>query len=280
MKRTVKALQDLYVKLGGQLTDTYAGIADGIKVGLYKRIPDIIEAVKEKASGGGGGAGLPEVTAADNGDVLTVVEGAWAKAPSDGQNGWSVESTQLFSESVTTAEDQGDYFGSFAYNQLINSDTIKVTFNGTDYVCNRKSEEGFNYYGAPYGDFSVYPFSISSGISSGTLHNDIMTEVAGTYTVAVSAMSVVVSPDFAQAVAAAEPSHDFEIIPSTTTWAEAYSAFENKKNTYYFLSGTQKVVVLYVGNKNDMNVVMGVTADGNTVSYAMLSASSADGVLS
>lgn len=83
MKRTVKALQDLYVKLGGSLTDTYNGIANGIKVGLYKRIPDIIEAVKEKASGG---AGLPEVTAADNGDVLTVVEGAWAKAdaPSGG----------------------------------------------------------------------------------------------------------------------------------------------------------------------------------------------------
>lgn len=77
MKRTVKALQDLYVKLGGQLTDTYAGIANGIKVGLYKRIPDIIEAVKEKASGG---SGLPEVSATDNGDVLTVVEGAWAKA--------------------------------------------------------------------------------------------------------------------------------------------------------------------------------------------------------
>ena len=26
------------------------------------------------------GSGLPEVTAEDNGDVLTVVEGAWAKA--------------------------------------------------------------------------------------------------------------------------------------------------------------------------------------------------------
>ena len=34
----------------------------------------------------GGGAALPEVTADDNGDVLTVVEGAWAKAaaPSGG----------------------------------------------------------------------------------------------------------------------------------------------------------------------------------------------------
>lgn len=33
-----------------------------------------------KASGGGGGSDLPDVTAADNGDVLTVVNGAWAKA--------------------------------------------------------------------------------------------------------------------------------------------------------------------------------------------------------
>lgn len=33
---------------------------------------------------GGGGSGLPEVTADDNGDVLTVVEGAWAKAEPGG----------------------------------------------------------------------------------------------------------------------------------------------------------------------------------------------------
>lgn len=32
------------------------------------------------AESGGGGSGLPEVSGADNGDVLTVVEGAWAKA--------------------------------------------------------------------------------------------------------------------------------------------------------------------------------------------------------
>lgn len=33
---------------------------------------------------GGGGGGLPEVTSDDNGDVLTVVEGAWAKAEPHG----------------------------------------------------------------------------------------------------------------------------------------------------------------------------------------------------
>lgn len=35
-------------------------------------------------NGTGGGSSLPEVTADDNGDVLTVVEGAWAKAAPSG----------------------------------------------------------------------------------------------------------------------------------------------------------------------------------------------------
>ena len=33
------------------------------------------------------GSGLPEVTSEDNGDVLTVVEGSWAKAAPTGGNG-------------------------------------------------------------------------------------------------------------------------------------------------------------------------------------------------
>lgn len=199
----------------------------------------------------------------------------------DGQNGWSVESTQLFSESVTTvAQEQGNY-AIFPYDQFINSDVITVTFNGTDYECNRLDfGEYFGYGGMTETDpdFSQYPFAIGS-YNDG--YNFIYTQSVGTYSVAVSAMSAVVSSDFEKAVAVAEPSHDFEIIPGTTTWAEAYSAFTGKKNTYYFLGSTQKVYILYVGTgQNDMHVVMGVTADGNTVSYAMLSASSVDGVLS
>ena len=59
MNTTIKSLQDLYIKLGGQLTDTYEGIAYGIAVGDYTLIPDMIEAVKEKAGAGGGGESNP-----------------------------------------------------------------------------------------------------------------------------------------------------------------------------------------------------------------------------
>ena len=79
MNTTVQALQDLYVKLGGNLTDTYDTIADGAAVGNYVTIPDMIEACAQKA-GSGGGSALPAVTADDNGSVLTVVEGEWDKA--------------------------------------------------------------------------------------------------------------------------------------------------------------------------------------------------------
>lgn len=57
MKTTVQALQDVYIQLGGALTDTYAGIAGGVPVGDYTAIPDMVEAVSKKASSGGGGSG-------------------------------------------------------------------------------------------------------------------------------------------------------------------------------------------------------------------------------
>ena len=79
MITTVEALKGLYVALGGELTDTYDSIANGIAVSDYVLIPDVIQAITQKVPSGSG-ASLPAVTAADNGDVLTVVDGAWAKA--------------------------------------------------------------------------------------------------------------------------------------------------------------------------------------------------------
>lgn len=76
---TVEALQALYVAFGGSLTDTYEDIADGVPVSDYKTIPNLILALAQKVPSGSGSA-LPAVTASDNGKLLTVVEGAWAKA--------------------------------------------------------------------------------------------------------------------------------------------------------------------------------------------------------
>lgn len=73
----VEALRVLYVALGGSLTDTYEGIADGAAVSDYTTSSEVICAIAEIAASAG--IELPKVTSADNGDVLTVKSGKWAK---------------------------------------------------------------------------------------------------------------------------------------------------------------------------------------------------------
>lgn len=68
MDTTVNALKNLYVALGGDADD----------VANINLIPDMINAIATVAAGAG--IELPKVTAADNGDVLLVDNGKWAKA--------------------------------------------------------------------------------------------------------------------------------------------------------------------------------------------------------
>jgi hypothetical protein len=51
---TVESLKQLYVKMGGNLTDSYPEIASGISVSDYVLIPDCISALNEVAGGGSG----------------------------------------------------------------------------------------------------------------------------------------------------------------------------------------------------------------------------------
>ena len=114
-------------------------------------------------------------------------------------NGWGTQLTQLFSESVTTADDGGMNVGTLVYSDTIDADSIVVTFNGTDYTCSRIDAFGHYYYGGfsqSGPDFSEYPFAIESSTS----RNNIYTQTAGTYTVAVSTSGIVVSDDFCKAV--------------------------------------------------------------------------------
>lgn len=69
MNLTVEALKELYIALGGNATN----VAD------ITLIPDMIRAIAIHI-GNGGAAELPTVSSSNNGEVLTVVEGAWAAA--------------------------------------------------------------------------------------------------------------------------------------------------------------------------------------------------------
>ena len=48
MNNTIVALQELYVAILGDLTDTYEDICDGAPVGDYVLIPDMIKAIGKK----------------------------------------------------------------------------------------------------------------------------------------------------------------------------------------------------------------------------------------
>lgn len=78
MTTTVEALKEIYVSLGGELTDTYDDIAGGVAVGDYVTIPDVSNAIAQRAASAG--IELPSVTSSDNGKLLTVVNGKWNKA--------------------------------------------------------------------------------------------------------------------------------------------------------------------------------------------------------
>lgn len=68
MITSIEALKGLYVALGGELSD----------VASLNKIPDMLEAISTVASAAA--SELPAVKDADNGKVLTVVSGKWAKA--------------------------------------------------------------------------------------------------------------------------------------------------------------------------------------------------------
>lgn len=83
---TIEALQTLYVALGGDATD----------VANINTIPPMIAAIATAVEEHSGGGDLPSVTAENNGQVLSVVDGAWAAANAP---------TEL---PAVTADDNGD----------------------------------------------------------------------------------------------------------------------------------------------------------------------------
>lgn len=136
-------------------------------------------------------------------------------------NGWAVESTQLFSETVTAVDQDGMYSATLVYSQLIDADTVTVTFDGTEYVCQRMDLYGEHFYGG-FGetgpDFTDYPFAIESNGDTNTVY----TETAGSHAIAAVGDAIATSSDFSAAVGKCLPILKVEL--GKTTFQEVSDA--------------------------------------------------------
>lgn len=142
-------------------------------------------------------------------------------------NGWSVESTPLFSETVTATEQSGMYGATLAYSGTINADTITVTFDGTEYICSRIDVFGSYYYGGVSEsgpDFTNYPFFIESSPRG----NNLYTQTAGTYMVSVAGPELQISDSFKTAVKSLLPPIVY-VENGVTTWQEVTDAISGGK---------------------------------------------------
>ena len=135
MKTTVKELKAYYVERGGSAA-TVANITT---------IPDMIAAITQLEHTSPA-VELPKVTSTDNGDVLTVVDGKWAKAvPSGGGGGsflvtitWDETSSEYVSDKtyaeITAAFESGQAVVAFSDPNIyeleqIDSDFIRFVLN-------------------------------------------------------------------------------------------------------------------------------------------------------
>jgi len=179
-------------------------------------------------------------------------------------NGWGTESTQLFSETVTTT-DTGHGFsaGSITYSTTIDAALITVTFDGTDYECPRIDIDGSYFYGgfSTGPDFTNFPFFITSG-SEG---NKLITQTAGAHTVAVVGEFVMCGPTFIDAVSSVIK--QLQIAP---LWLEqgvtTKDEFDDALNNYRIICFDAGTGIHYVSGMTGSDIVY-VPEDANIRAY-------------
>lgn len=150
-------------------------------------------------------------------------------------NGWSVSSTELFSETVTTVAGQMGNSATLTYSEPITSETLSVTFDGVDYVLpGTQNPMGYLYgeMGNEGPDFTNYPLFIMSTTSSSG--NTIYTETAGTHTVSSGESSVEVGDDFTDAVNVAVNVTAKQCIPDVTNISEISRSTTDAVLPYFY----------------------------------------------
>lgn len=146
-------------------------------------------------------------------DKLNHMEDGIAEASGGGTAGYECteEYTLLTDESVATSELFGTAQAPLAYSNLIETNTVKVTFDGVEYVCTKAEQDRLNSYGASIPDspenppdWSEYPFIVTSSVDTvmGRVYNTIITQSVGTYQIKLEALNLVAttSPCFKTAV--------------------------------------------------------------------------------
>lgn len=150
-------------------------------------------------------------------------------------NGWSVESSSqtYFTETVTTELDpeypDDPASGGFAYSAQITADTVIVTFDGTDYTCQRMDGDPGSYVYGGWSDdsidFSTIPFCIFSEDG----YNSVVTETGGTYAISVAgtSQSIETSEQFRAAVESIANTSAMPMlcVSGTTTLVEMNAAY-------------------------------------------------------
>lgn len=127
-------------------------------------------------------------------EKLNHMEDGIADAGGGGEVGYKCTETteELFSETVTTEQNNGVVMANLFYSERLTADELTVIFNGTQYVCPKIISYGAVYYGGANEegdlDFTNYPFCICS--TSGS--NVVATESPMTVTVGVSIPSSMV----------------------------------------------------------------------------------------
>ena len=110
-----------------------------------------------------------------------------------GESGYTCEETfdELTDETVAvTTSVSGMYIGSLVYDQLIDADSVVITFDGVEYECDAQVDDmGDAYaYGAPFNgggaDFTDIPFVIVSSIGQ----NVVASNASGTYSIKIEAV--------------------------------------------------------------------------------------------